>query len=446
MAQDHPTEAACLLEQGATYRRRIGLRRLDRSADPIFAGFKPGAFSLYFGDAPIYHFDLEGRWQRAFVDDAHYLKGLDATCQKLDRLREGTNLVLKRATLSGSQTAHFDEQVRAMALDLVAGLDAKRLGRVEPAAPKARPLNLDELREFLDRIARWDTAAWFSQRERYATICPTPSFLPPECQNAVVVQATRGPALGVGFGGAPGEAAQVHAPAEFERHARDVAALWGRRLLQSRTVFLAGGDILHRPVAEITALLSVISRTFPIEPRIERVANGQAAERDQPRFDGVHMFMHNFASPRLDRPGWSELTAGGLVRISLGVESGDPSIRTLYQKSWADEEIRATVAEIRATGIGISFLTLAGAGGTERARAHVDSTARLLESLDLAPGDFVFLLDEREIGDPVKSSVGSVPLQGTAWLEQQTNMKTALAPLKKRGVKVLPYTMEKQWT
>ena len=37
-------------------------------------------------------------------------------------------------------------------------------------------------------------------------------------------------------------------------------------------------------------------------------------------------------------------------------------------------------------------------------------------------------------------------LSGQAWLEQQAKLKEALAPLKKRGVKVLPYTMEKQWT
>ena len=103
MAQDHPTEAACLLEQGASYRRRIGLKPIAAPGDPIFAGFKHGAFSLYFGDAPIYHFDLEGRWQRAFVDGTHYLKGLDATVHAIDRVREGPNLVLKRRTLADAE-------------------------------------------------------------------------------------------------------------------------------------------------------------------------------------------------------------------------------------------------------------------------------------------------------------------------------------------------------
>ena len=64
----HQTEAACLLDSGAIYWKRAGMH--PGEGDPIFAGFKRGAFSLYFGDAPIYHFDLEGRWQRTWSSSA----------------------------------------------------------------------------------------------------------------------------------------------------------------------------------------------------------------------------------------------------------------------------------------------------------------------------------------------------------------------------------------
>src|SRR5436190_21801427 len=122
MDEDHRTEAACLLEQGALYRRRIGLEPVARAGEPIFAGFKHGAFSLYFGDAPIYHFDLEGRWQRAFVDGLHYLKGLDAVVQVIDRVREGRNLVLKRRELGTAEATDFDARVRITAWELMHGL------------------------------------------------------------------------------------------------------------------------------------------------------------------------------------------------------------------------------------------------------------------------------------------------------------------------------------
>src|SRR5215472_8756265 len=118
------TEAACLLETGALYQRRIGLQPSDGSVDLVFAGFKHGAFSLYLGDAPIYHFDLEGRWQRAFIAGIHYLKGLDAVVQAIDRVREGPNLVLKRRTLSYAEASDLDARMRSLALELLADLDA----------------------------------------------------------------------------------------------------------------------------------------------------------------------------------------------------------------------------------------------------------------------------------------------------------------------------------
>ena len=82
----------------------------------------------------------------------------------------------------------------------MAGLADGRFRRQEPPAGKAMPLGNDELQDFLERIGRWDTAAWFAHRERYtATYGPLP-FLPPECQNAVVLQATLGHAEGRTFG------------------------------------------------------------------------------------------------------------------------------------------------------------------------------------------------------------------------------------------------------
>ncbi len=66
------TEAECLLDTGGSTAfascsapsRGADLRRLQARA-----------FSLYYGDGPIYHFDREGRWQRIHPRGIHYLKG-----------------------------------------------------------------------------------------------------------------------------------------------------------------------------------------------------------------------------------------------------------------------------------------------------------------------------------------------------------------------------------
>jgi hypothetical protein len=103
------------------------------------------------------------------------------------------------------------------------------------------------------------------------------------------------------------------------------------------------------------------------------------------------------------------------------------------------------VADLKSAGLGVSLLTLVGAGGVERSESHVRLTSQLVDSLDLSAGDFVFLLDENEIRDPKQNPEGLTLFEGPAWTEQQARLKEALAPLKKRAIKVLPYTMEKQW-
>lgn len=426
-----------MLETGALYRERVGLQRSGTAGDLVFAGFKQGAFSLYFGDEPIYHFDLEGRWQRAYVEGLHYLKGLDAEVHEIDRVREGPNMVLRRRKLAFGEAADLDARIRSVALDLIAELAGGRFRRQEPPEGKAQPLGNDALRDFLEQIGRWDAAAWFAHRERYTgTYGPLP-FLPPECQNAVVLQATLGHDGGQTFALSAAAEPYVRSREEFAGHVGEVAALWGRRVLQSRLIFLAGDDVLRQPAADVESYLGTIDHTFPI---------GREGEEGGIRFAGVHAFLDDFAGHSYDAGDWQRLAGRGLSRVSLGVESGDPGVRSVYGKSWDDDELRSTVGLIKAAGLGASVLTLVGAGGLERADIHVERTAGLIESLDLGRGDFVFLLDEKEIHESGSRPSGLTPLGREEWAEQQRRLKEALASQKGRGVKVLPYTLEKQWT
>jgi hypothetical protein len=484
MADGHLSEAACLIEQGATYRKRVGLQPTRELAEPIFTGFRPGAFAVYFGDAPIYHFDLEGRWQRAFVEGTHFLKALDGTVQSIDRVRQGPNLVLKRSKLDQAAASTFDLQVRATALKLIDDLDAGKLARIEPASQRATPLPPEELREFLERIARWDAPAWHAHRDRYlATYGPLP-FLPPECANAVILQATIGHTGQFGSGSAPSTELYRRPPDEFRQHARDVAELWGRRLLQSRTVFIGGSNVLNQPASDVKSYLASIGQIFsiaraqandssripPSPPRGEGRGEGPAlsdrkpdaalrgegrgegpsrgdqmrdAAEAPPHFDGVHVFLDDFARGLHDRPAWNEFAALGLTRVSIGIASGCSELRAPYHQQWTNDALRSTFADLKAAGVGASVLTLVGAGGAEHAEQHVNQTAALIASLDLAPGDFVFLLDENELRRADDLPHGPA-LDGLAWQQQQSNLKQALAGLKDRKVKVLPYTMEKQ--
>lgn len=418
MSEDQRTEAECLLEQGALYSKRVGLT--SEGQPMIFAGFKPGVFSLYFGDEPIFHFDLEGRWQHAYLRGRHYLKGLDAVIHEIDRVREGPNLILKRRFLNLDESARLDEEIRSAAVGLLESLDGASSRREHPPAGKAQPIADDELRDVLNRINAWSASAWDDLRSRHrATYGPLP-FTPPDCQKAVIVQATLGSPSGRSFGGGPVEGHAVREPSDFERHVENVAALAGRRLLQTKGAFLAGADVLRQPAADVLGYLDALGRVLsPVD---------------------VHAFLDDFRPPVVDADALKAAAGLRLSRIAMGIESGAPEIRRLYGKAWTDQDLRDFAGNAKAAGIGLGALIFVGAGGRERLEKHLAQTAELIASLPLSRGDFVFLLDESEFAGP---NVGT-PLDAAERAERLESLRQALAPLRERGVKTAPYSLAKQ--
>ena len=302
-----------------------------------------------------------------------------------------------------------------------------RSGSRPRRARRPRSIDDDGLRAFLDRIAAWDDSAWSAHRKLYHDSYGPLPFTPPSCQNAVILQATRGDAGGRSFGGGESHPHAVRSPEEFEAHVRAVAALLGRRLEQTKAVFLAGADVLRQPADDVLGYLDAIGRGLPTSPTINE----------------VHVFMDDFSDPIPGGDLLKEAHGRGLSQIALGVESGDPEVRRLYGKTWRDEGVREFVAHAKESAVALSVLILVGAGGTERAADHVAKTARLIESLPLTRGDLVFLLDEREIAASPPPAV--TPLEQAAWSEQLNQLRQSLSPLRERGVKVLPYSMAKQW-
>jgi hypothetical protein len=432
-----------LLRSGALYHHRIGLIAGSDESDLTFAGVKRGSFSVYLGDAPIYHFDLEGRWQRAYIGATHYLKSLDTSVHAIDRLREGASLVLRRRLLNQEEIDAFDQRVCGVAWHLLEKLGEGGLRRREPPEGKASPLADEALRELLARITRWDASAWHAHHARYHATYGLLPFLPPDCQNAVVLQATTGNAGGVSFGGGPTSPHSTRTHDEFEQHVEQVALLMGRRLIQTRVALLAGSDVLRCPASDLIRYLELVDRRF-VTPSAGAGDEG-LADVDRPHIETIHAMLDDFSPGRLERETLGQARRRHLAHVSLGVESGDPEVRRGFGKTWCDDDLRAMTADLKDCGIKISVLTLVGAGGARYGETHVAGTARLIISLELGRGDAVFLLDANEVRDPLSGVIAGESLAGAAWIQQQEQLKQALAPLRERGVKVLPYSLEKQW-
>jgi hypothetical protein len=407
------TEAEALLTSGALYGRRA-LTRTEAGV-PVFAGFKPGVVSLYFGDAPIFHADLEGRWQRAYADGRHWHKGLDSVVRTVARERVGPNLVLRRAVLSFAEASDFDARVRSAALDLIDALDRGRLGAFETAAG-VTPVTPEELRAVLERIASWDAAAWFAHRERYvAAYGGEFPFVPPDCPNPVVLQATVGGGAGETYDSTPGE---------FEDHARAVSALLSSRLLQCRAAFLGGEVVLSRPAREVADFLRTIGRVFPldVDPAAGHRHPDPTGERPH-RLVGVHAFLGAGAAVEPDRD-WRPLRTLGLVRVTLGL---DP------RRCGPADDRSALVPGLKAAGIGVGVLVPVTAGAGDSA-SDTGATAERINALELGPGDLVSLMET-----PAAPGQGgpSVPNPLAGW-------KTRLGPTLARRAKVAWYGLDKQ--
>jgi len=438
------TEAACLLETGALYGLRVMFQ--PEQGDPIFAGFKQGAFSLYYGDEPIFHFDREGRWQRAFVQGIHYLKGLDATVQAIDRVREGKNMILKRRTLSFAEASDLDALIRGTAISLGEALTSGKLRRVEPPAKEGiEPMEDLLLLDILERVARWDASAWFAYREKYLAAHGVLPFLPADCQSSLIVQGTLGNKGDSGFGGGSASPYHARSPQEFIDHVRAVRRLVGTRLLQCRQVFLAGGDVLTRPFVDLESMLKTIEANLIDAPLDESIGELAWTGRLAHRLNAVHAFLDQPGEVSLSTDQWLSLREHRLERVIVGVESGDPDIRLLFGKRWENATLHSLVASLKQAGIGVGIVVLVGAGGERSTEQHVSETARLVNSLSLAPGDLVSLMDLREFQVNTPTLTGEGPLSGEQWARELSAHKEALSPSRKeRGVKIVPYSLEKQ--
>ncbi len=401
------TEAAGLLRSGAIFPRRVGLRPSGDSdpAAKILAGFKRGGFSLYFEDAPICHFDLEGRWQRAFLDGTHYLKGLDATVRAVDRVREADQMVLRRRTLSSGEINTLDASIATLAANMLSDLDADSLVFLPPPPP-SRPIDRADLRNISSKIAGWDAEGWADHQARYRLAYGDgpPPFLPPDCPNPVILS--------------PGEATSVRA---FVDQIRQVVALLGGRLDQCLGVFLAGSGWVDRPEAEVLGLLTAINDVLPIRPGQGRPRASDAGE-GAPRLETIHGWVEDFRGVRHPPEAWRAFRGAQLGRVTLKVDLRSPL---------EADALRATVADLKAAAIGVGLALFLDAS-IESARGDF---AALVASLSLSSGDLISLIHaEAEGGDPVPSQP---PPEG--W---KARIAAALPP---GGPRIVVYNPDKQW-
>jgi len=436
MPAPQTTEAEALLKSGALYPVRIGLQ--GPSGPLLFAGFKHGAFSIYEGDEPSSHYDLEGRWQRAYIDPCHDVKRLDGTVHAIERPRRGRQMTLARRVLNDEEVTALDDRLRTRAAEL---LDQLRAGAFKLVAPPNadQAMSQSRLEAMLEAIARWDADAWKAHRQRIRNTYGPIGLVPPDCQNALVLQATIGHRNGRAFGKEDSTPIQERSAEAFTEHCRDVADILGAGVVPYRHLLLTGPDLLRKSADEIIDYATRAVAEFPLA---DRPAPARRSELpiDRPHRESLQFFDHDFEGPHPDPSLWPKLKAMGLGRVSIGVETGGTDIPG-YRSSPHDE-VRRRVADIKESGVAVSILTLLGPGGHLHRQEHENGTIALLEFLDdLGSGDHIYFIEAAEIAEGNETD----PLSFEEIQAQERLFLDRLAPLRKqRKVKVLPYRYRKQ--
>jgi len=453
------TEAACLIEQGAMFPRRMGFR--DSTGGTVLIGFKPGACSIYFDDEPIYHFDLEGRWQRAFIGSdttlpdvpknlagvpgTHYLKALGTSTTALVRLRADKEIKIHRKFLNFAETVDLDDHVRNMAMTLHARIATGELQPVPPPSEGRKagaPVRVEELLDFLERIADWDAAAWLRQKERFEGTFGLLPMNPPVCPGPVVFQATLGDSSpdAIGFGGAASTPLYVRDDQEFQKHVQEVVHLWGRRLPQARGLYLAGSDLLSQPMPAVLAYLERIAHVLA-DSTVD-IAGRLIDPPRTPQKHDIHLMTHRLNAPVPTVEMLTEYSRRGLAMITLGVESVNQEIRSLYERTWTNADLSEWLTRAAEAQVPVNLVLLVGAGGSRQCETATE-VADALDQIPLAAGTVIYLLDAADTAEELfKARVGISPNNAAALNEMK---EALLARLKPKQVKVAHYTLDKEW-
>jgi hypothetical protein len=302
--------------------------------------------------------DAEGRWHRAWLDGRSYQRGLSGRVRLVDpRRRRGR------------------QEPRIEVLEEAPEILERVVRRVQEAREQAPSPLPERISLALEDASRWTLERYRDERARYDALYRPISILPPDQSLSLVLQAT----LGCAWGRCrfcslyAGETHRVRTTDELREHTRQARALWGRALETRRGVFLGQAAAFDVDPDRLTALLDVVR---------DEVGDAQRWP--------ISMF-GDFFSPKPAADALARLRNRGVVRVTLGLESGSERVLARLGKPVAPRTAIETALRIADADIRRGVTVLIGAGGTALEAEHVTETVRVLSAMRLADDEHVYL-------------------------------------------------------
>ena len=347
------------------------------------------ATSVLVNSSLALNYDREGRLTGAWMDGRNYRRSLDnRVIEKQEGPQPGLSYRVRRE-LEPAEAHDFLAQTYRMVAEYRASLN-------DPATrPLSSVLPSDDLavREALDRIVECDLERLDHDRDLFNLIYKPINILPPDQYLALVLQATEGCSYNhCAFCGFYRDRTfRIKDYDEFKRHIRDVRSFFGGALSYRKSIFLADANALIIPRDQLLPIFDAINSEFELHPRGIDHDSLKAWEAQHPiHFEGIYSFVDAFTTRRKNARDFAELAERGLRRVYIGLESGDAELLKFLGKPNTPDDVEQLACHVKAGGVALGLVILAGAGGQRYAEQHVKHTAELIRSMPLDSQDLVY--------------------------------------------------------
>lgn len=336
----------------------------------IIVSLLPHSFCWKEGEKVLVY-DGEGRLFSFYQGDALYRRGLDSRVLRIHRKNvPGTSLKAHRY-LSPKLTRLLFQQAFRETQHL------RRKLTLEDLAAAGEEVR-DQVLEAVENVLSYSPGRLLNEQYRFARVYDRVSVLPPDQYMALVVQITHGCSYNrcTFCNLYAGRRFSIKSVAEVQAHLRDIKDFWGKALPMRKGIFLGGGNALSIATRRLIPLLRLIRQEL-VETELMS--------------HGIYGFADVGGILRKSMPDLEALRAEGIRRIYLGLESGNEALLALVEKPCTPPEQLSAVEKIKAAGLSVGVIFLAGLGGKDCAAHHVSDTIDLINKLRLGSDDLVYL-------------------------------------------------------
>ena len=410
------------------------------SGAPLYLSLEAGALALSLAGRENWSFDGEGRLVGAWIEKVTYRRALDnrVLAKRVDPARPGRRL---RRFLGEMEIAALLGRAGATAARVRAGLASGAL-TIASGAELAAPYL-----EWLERAAEWTPARYAAEAGRFAAVYQPIPILPPDQYMALVVQATEGCSYNecsfcTFYRDRPFRIKRLD---ELRAHVAGVLGLLGRGVALRRKLFLADANAVVVAQRTLLPMLDALNAALPILPgELEGAARAAWVGAYPWHLDGMYAFVSAPDALRKSAGDFADLRARNLRRVYVGLETGCDPLRRFLRKQGGAADVRAAVETMKAGGLHLGVIFMAGIGGAAYRAAHFADTVALLKALPLGPGDLVyvspFVTDAESPYAADAQAAGLCPLDEMETGEEEARFRAALLPwAQARGVKLSRY-------